>query len=768
MTFITLLLTLLSPLIAHAAQPAPLAIELAMTELQSDDWILAWRAMTQLAHHKAAEAVPPLRAILTGKKHPWLRGRALVALAELLGNPVVPEALAFAGSDRPELRAAAVEALGILGSPKGEAPIRKHLADPVAAVRYQAVVALARLKGNEAWKTIEPLLADQDTAMVQHAIRSVVHIDAPAARARIVALLEHEHRDVRTEAAGALGQVALASAIPALLGRMAKDPDATVRVACEAALAKFDAQALAAPTLAAIEGDDKALYRPALTIVGLRPSEAVCDRVADLFRAPAEARTEYITAAFDAVTRLDPDRYSSLFAAHRAHARADVRRKAVECLARCKKADLYALLKPALIDEDKSVYAFAFQVLRKAATAPPKEGIVAYLAEPLQRTNSDTLHACLAMVHDHVTPPELDKALAALGPLLGGKDARTRDLAAKAIERICTDDARRRVAAAQGALAEWMVIGPFPNDPSHKAHDVAYFPEHEIDLAKAYPEHYFGCGAQFRVGDAASGKDRRKALDLRLPHERNVKGHLRVAYTVRLPEGDGIRLLAAAALEDGSQNSDGVTLQVLADKTTVLEVPLDKPDGWKAIDVDLSARAGKLVTLAFVLDPRGHTRDDRVLIAAPRIAAGGKDVADLLALAPKAAVTIALPKRTDEMRWQPLPTVAIDGTIPLHDQFPLPVHYQTAYALADVESTGAQTVRLNLKWQNDLVLWLNGKQIFAKRGAREETIDLPLTQGRNRILAKIGNERDAWTLRARLTDKDGKRLDTVRVVPREQ
>jgi HEAT repeat protein len=738
-----------------------------MEELKSDDWILAWRAMTQLARHKAKEAVPQLRAILGGKRHPWVRGRALVALAELLGKDVLRDALSFVGSDRPELRAAAVEALGILGQPQGEKPIRERLADPVPDVRYKAVVALARLKGAEAWPTIEPLLGDKDPAMVRHAIRSVVYVDTPEARTRIVALLEHADRDVRGEAARALGQVGLESAIPALLGRMAKDPDATVRVACEAALAKFDPKALGGPALDAIEGDDHTLYRAALAVVGLRPSAEVCDRVANLFRRPQDKHASYVTSAFDAVVRLDPDRYRGLFAAHLQNEKADVRRKAIECLARCRQAHLYRLLRSSLVDKDSSARNLAFQTLRKAQSDPPEEGIVAYLAEPLRSEDKQVLQACVGMIHDHLTPPEFDRALAALGPLLGGKDDRIRTLAAQALDRVCDDAGRRRLAAAQGAVAEWMVIGPFPSDPSHRAHEIVYFPEREIDLEKAYPEQYFGSGAQFRVGDAASGGDRKRGLVLHLPHERNTKGRLRVAYTLDLPEGDDVRLLAAAGLQDDARQSDGVALHVVADRTTVLESTLAKPDGWQEVDVDLSARAGKPIVLTFLLEPREHNRDDRLTIAEPRIVAAGKTAVDLLELAPTAAVTIEVPGRKDEMRWQPLDAVEMDGTILFHDLFPLPAHYQAAYALADVESQEDQKARLHLKWENDLVLWVNGTQVLAKRGSREEAVEVPLQKGRNRVLTKVANERDAWTLRARLTDKDGARLDTVRVIPRQ-
>ncbi|MBM4038738.1 MAG: hypothetical protein FJ290_09505 [Planctomycetes bacterium] len=57
--------------------PTPLAVEQALEELRSGDWVLKWAAMTQLARWRVKEADAPLKAILAGKDHPWVRGRAL-------------------------------------------------------------------------------------------------------------------------------------------------------------------------------------------------------------------------------------------------------------------------------------------------------------------------------------------------------------------------------------------------------------------------------------------------------------------------------------------------------------------------------------------------------------------------------------------------------------------------------------------------------------------------------------------------------------------
>ena len=63
--------------------------------------------MAVLAQAKEKQAVAPLKAILAGQAHPWVRGRALVALAGILGEGVLEDAIALAQHQAPELRAAA-------------------------------------------------------------------------------------------------------------------------------------------------------------------------------------------------------------------------------------------------------------------------------------------------------------------------------------------------------------------------------------------------------------------------------------------------------------------------------------------------------------------------------------------------------------------------------------------------------------------------------------------------------------------------------------
>ena len=473
-----------------------MAVEQALADLASGDWVLQWQALRQLADWQVAAAAPQIRTLLANDKRPWVRGRALVALAELLGEQVLDEILAASRDRTPEVRAAAVEALGVIGSARGEQAVAERLADPAPGVRHQAVVALARLRGKGAWDTVARQLVADDAAMVRHATRALAYIATPEAVRKAMELLAHGEPGVRAEAAATLGNARPREAIAPLLGRMATDPSTEVRTASSKALAAYEPAALAEPLLSALRAEDAHLYSAALTLLALRPTPATSGAVAALVGEAGERYTRVLPQALDLLARLDASRHIGLFARHLGHERREVRRAAVACIARCPGAGLFAVLKPCLTDADSSVRSLAFHAIRTRTEGAPPEGIVAYLAEPLRTDDRSTLRAALHLVRARLTRAELTAAIAALTPLLAHKDRESRTLAAAALERISDDDGRRRIAAAQGYLTDWMLIGPFPNDRDNMGYAAVYPPEKainfrqtvEVELAKGTPQ----------------------------------------------------------------------------------------------------------------------------------------------------------------------------------------------------------------------------------------------------------------------------------------
>lgn len=85
------------------------------------------------------------------------------------------------------------------------------------------------------------------------------------------------------------------------------------------------------------------------------------------------------------------------------------------------------------------------------------------------------------------------------------------------------------------------------------------------------------------------------------------------------------------------------------------------------------------------------------------------------------------------------------------------------YLYAEVESPSAQDVTLRVGSDDDIVLWLNGKQIHQYIADRGLTLDgdviaAKLDKGTNRILAKVLNGGGQWSCAVRLVGADGKPL----------
>lgn len=742
------------------AAATPLEVEQAFEDLKSPDWILKWSAMSRLARWGVRDAAPQLRAVLGGRDHPWVRGRALVALAELLGEEVLAEAQARSADPAAPLRAAAVEALGILASPKGEGALAERLGDPAPEVRCQAIVALARVRREGAWETLAPLLENKEPALVQHAARALAFMmGRPEAPERAIALLGHSDPAVRAEAANTIAQARLAQAIPVLLRRMAADGEPKVRLAAERALAGFSGNTLFLPLLAALRGVEPQLYASALRVLALRPVAEAAEGVAALLREPGHPYREVLPEAFLLLSRVDADRYVGVFAAHLGHPTAYVRVKAIESIAKCAGADQLRLLRPALLDKDQGVRVAAFRAVRNIADATPPEGIVEYLADALRQGEKWTQRAALDLLCERVTPADLARVVAIVTPILAGKDKADREYVAKALARLGDEATRRRIAAAQGYVTAWNLIGPFPYDSRNRGYGPACFPEHEIDFAKAYPPAAWDPTAVFRTGEATCGGQRRKAIAMQPPTSQGPPRKLIASFTLELPEADDLKLTLALGLEDGAADGDGVAIELAADGRKLLERKLLKPEGWLPAEASLADFAGKRTTLELSLDPLGGPKDDKAAIAEPIITGGGQSLASLIELADSAPVRIAHPEPKPPLAWMKYQVPRIDGEVSLYDIYPLPLDGKLVYGVADLSAPEARKAIAHVKSDDGFILWLNGVKVKERPGAGEERVEVALRQGPNRFLIKVFNLHEWWLYSLRLTDPDGRAIE---------
>ena len=81
----------------------------------SNSWIQTWTEIEALADDGTPESARELERIYANTNAPWAQGRALVALAGLGHPEIAKHATQSATSPHPLLRAAAYEALAILG-----------------------------------------------------------------------------------------------------------------------------------------------------------------------------------------------------------------------------------------------------------------------------------------------------------------------------------------------------------------------------------------------------------------------------------------------------------------------------------------------------------------------------------------------------------------------------------------------------------------------------------------------------------------------------
>jgi HEAT repeat protein len=463
-----------------------IAIEDALRQLSSPDWILQARGMAALARAKESRAVAPLKAILAGQGHPWVRGRALVALAGILGDAVADNALALASHPAPELRAAALEALSLTGSPRALAAVEAHLADPAAPVRRQALLAFARLQKDKAWERIAPLAADADPAVVCGAAAALVYVGTPEARQALVGLLAHKQEDVRIAAARALRETRDPEAILPLFAHRVGDSAENVKAACEESLLAYDPAVLAKPLLAALDLPDYARRTAVLKLFKARPSPEALAGIAAYLSNTSDRDSYTIVTALEVLSATDPAPFQAVYERCLENRQAQARLKAIEALAQCPGADLWSLLKARLADRETSVREAVLRALRRAATGAPPGGVAEYLAAAVQDRQAEVAREALALFKERLDAKDLPKALVVLGPALANGDLAVRGLAVDALEPLAGDDAARQIAAAQGYLTDWRVIGPFPSDAARRGYTAVYAPEQEVDFTKSY------------------------------------------------------------------------------------------------------------------------------------------------------------------------------------------------------------------------------------------------------------------------------------------
>jgi len=750
-------------LTAAPAIAADEAVERAVAELKSGDWILQYRAIRRISAAGGPQAETLLEGVLRGKHHPWLQGRALVELARLRGTKAVALAVDAARSAQPEFRAAAVEALGTIGSPEGEAVVAAALKDKAPLVRRQAVLAIARLRKARAWPLIQPLLAEEDASLLPVVARALRDVGSPEALAELARLAAHKDETVRTAAVQSLGRFPSAEHAALLLTAAAKDRRSDVRARAADALASFPPEVLRPALLANLRAGDNDTHAAAMAVLSRKPDPRTAAEIARLLQSPPKAYGSALGAMVAYLGLADPDRYHDVLVKHLGHEWTNVREAAIRAVGHCRTADRFGPLKPLTADENLGIRACAIDALHKhAGGASPPEGWLRYLADALA-TGPDTRRRCLLLLADRLKAPELAQNFEAVASTLGCDHEYIRNLAAQTLGKIADEPTRLRIAGALGYVTSWKVVGPFPNDTENRGFDVIYPPEAKPDPDANYPAFAFARGAIFETTAHAGGRPDgfRIGPPTEGPRQRTV-----VTFHVPVPAG-GAKLAMKASVPAGD-GADGekpaAILRVTADGQDVLAETLFEAGDANTLELPLPAPAAGTCALEFLVAAAASGKAARVEIARPRVVdSTGKAIAFAPLARTAAARTEPVGRLPERIAWAPQHVAGASGQLALHDVFTPPTNYRVAYASATLTAEAERDVVLEIEADDACIVWLNGTEVH--RASERQAVKVPaaLPAGPNRLLVKCANRTEWWFVRVRVAAKDGRRAPGIRI-----
>jgi len=168
--------------------PLPRTLAAALRDAGHKKLEVRLSALRDLARHAADgsdEAVQRLRAVLKGDSAVAVRAEAAVALADASASAAVEDLSVSAGEDEAlRVRQMALVALGELARPEDAqavAAVQRALRDPEPEIRFQALIAHARLAGDEALEALQRATRDDDAHVRYVALRLAEErwLDAP-------------------------------------------------------------------------------------------------------------------------------------------------------------------------------------------------------------------------------------------------------------------------------------------------------------------------------------------------------------------------------------------------------------------------------------------------------------------------------------------------------------------------------------------------------------------------------------------------------------
>lgn len=175
---------------------------------------------------------------------PATRARLRVKEVELLGvegRKRAGKVAEYLGDEAPEVRAAAVRAIGGLGAKEQAPRIAALLKDGSSAVRGEALFLLGSWGSKEYASDFAGLLQDPNGAVRRGALEALAGWGQRDVAPQIAKLLEDPYAQSRAEAAAALGALGAREFAPGV-ARLLQDPHASVRRSAAIAIGRFGAR----------------------------------------------------------------------------------------------------------------------------------------------------------------------------------------------------------------------------------------------------------------------------------------------------------------------------------------------------------------------------------------------------------------------------------------------------------------------------------------------------------------------------------------------
>ena len=463
-----------------------------LQQLETKGWLQRAEALHYLGRHRIEEGADAVRALLHDENATsWIRGRALLALAQI-ENGVAPGKFGkWVAHDLVALRIAAAEVLELHGGTPAETWIDILLKDQDEAVRYQAAATHARRKQEAAWAVVDPLTRAPSPRHARTSARALAFVGSEAALQRLAKQLRSP--DQTRESLRGLIDQQNAALIPLLLNLLSDlDPEDLSYGTVLTTLQNQESQQVIAGLATFLKkGDEKSVCTGASVITVLTRSPELGTPLREALVNAREIKTIKAGMIALGASVMKPDEHHELFTKHLNHENSEIRSLAIRCLAHCRNINHYEVLAKSLADEAlEVVHAALSALLRQPAIDAPQGRLVHYLQEPL--SNSDETVRALAydLLAHAGGEADFRPAMAALANLLRGTDDELRGAAAKALGAIAPPNQIGEVVQTQGYLAKWMVLGTFLNDDKHSAFHVIHEPEKKIDFEASYLAKY--------------------------------------------------------------------------------------------------------------------------------------------------------------------------------------------------------------------------------------------------------------------------------------